>query len=71
MPEWLRLSVAVALVTYTAASLWARIDLRFGRKLYRRASRRRLRRDPWHILRYSILPAAITFAYLRALWALE
>ncbi len=71
MPEWLRWTLLVLLCTYSLASLYARINLRFGRKMYRRANRYRLRRDPLHILRYTILPLAITYAYVRALFALE
>lgn len=63
-PIWLRYGLAGFLVSYCLASIWGRIDLRFGAKIFSQVAPQHIRTDIWHIVMYTIIPVLLTTYYL-------
>ena len=63
MPAWLRVALLVFFVGFSVLSIYARINLRVGEKVFSRIPRNRIRRNVGHILQYTILPTIVAAYY--------
>lgn len=69
MPVWAQIAVAAALVLYSIASIYGRIDTRFGAKLFSKVPPHEIRTNQSHLFAYTGVPLAVTIGYLILLWA--
>ena len=67
MPGWTQLLVAVGLVLYTAISIYGRINVRVGQKVFSRVSAEELRSNMPHIIKYTVVPAVVCIGYIALL----
>lgn len=63
MPAWLRVVLLVVFVGFSVLSVYARIDLSVGEKVFSRIPRNRIRRNVRHIAQYTILPTIVAAYY--------
>ncbi len=63
MPIWLRVVVGLFLVGFSFASVYGRIDTRFGRSLFSRIPESEIRSDVGHILGYTVVPVLVTLGF--------
>jgi len=69
MPVWARFAVAGALVLYSIVSVYGRIDVRFGAKVFSKIPPNEIRTNQSHVFAYTGVPLAVTVGYLILLWA--
>jgi hypothetical protein len=69
MPVWAQLVVAALLVLYAVASVYGRIDTRFGSKIFSRIPERELRTNMGHIFQYTVMPVIVCLGFLFVLIA--
>ena len=69
LPLWGQILIAVGLVLYSTVSLYGRINVKFGDKLFSKVASDRIRTNTSHILRYTLIPAIVTIGYLLLLIA--
>ena len=71
MPNWLRVLLLVFFVGFSLISIFGRINLNFGEKVFSRVSRNRIRGDFGHIVAYTIIPTIVAgyYVYLFVKWA--
>ncbi len=63
-PDWLKYALAVFFISFTAISIYSRINLKAGRVIFSRIPPERLRKDSKHIFRYTVIPIFFTACYL-------
>lgn len=63
-PVWLQFAVAVALVAYSAAAVYGRINVGFGAKVFSKIPPDEITTNTGHIVQYTIIPVIITVGYL-------
>jgi len=66
MPFWAQILVGALLVMMTVSSIYGRINVGFGNKIFSRASEETIRSDIGHIIQYTVIPVAATLVYF---WA--
>jgi hypothetical protein len=68
LPPWAQIAVAVALVAFSLASIYGRINPKFGGKIFSRVPEEEIQTNVWHIVRYTLIPVIVTATYLVLLW---
>ncbi|MEO1283142.1 MAG: hypothetical protein AAFV69_15595 [Pseudomonadota bacterium] len=68
MPAWLRVVLLVFFIGFSVLSVYARINLNVGEKVFSRIPRSRIRRNVGHILQYTILPTIVAAYYTHLFW---
>ena len=67
LPLWAKLSIGIFLVVYSILSVWERINLKHGAKMFSRVPPSKVRSAWGHIIQYTIIPIAVTVWYCRLL----
>ena len=62
-PAWLRVVLLVFFIGFSMLSVYARINLSVGEKVFSRIPRNRIRRSIGHIVQYTILPTIVAAYY--------
>ena len=69
MPVWGQYALAAFLVVYSIVSIYGRINVNFGAKVFSKIPPNEIRTNQGHILAYTGIPLALTIGYLILLWA--
>lgn len=69
IPRPVQFVIAAALVAFSLASLYGRINTRFGAKVFSRVEESQIRRNVGHILQYTVVPIIVTAAFVALLVA--
>ncbi len=62
-PVWLRVLLLVFFVLFSFLSIYGRLNLNVGSKLFARIPRQQIRTNLWHISTYTVIPVVITAVY--------
>jgi hypothetical protein len=63
----LRLVIAAALVAFSLASIYGRINTRCGAKIFSKVPEQEIRSNRWHPVRYTVIPVLVTAGFLSLL----
>jgi hypothetical protein len=69
MPAWAQFAIAAGLLAYSFATIYGRMNVEFGAKLFSKVPRDQIRTNPAHILQYTIIPVGVTIGYLLLLFS--
>lgn len=69
MPIWAQFAIAAGLLAYSFVAIYGRMNVDFGAKVFSKVPRDQIRTNQVHILQYTIIPVAVTVAYLLLLFA--
>lgn len=64
IPSMWQIVIAVALVLYSAASIYGRMNPTFGARIFSRVEPSAIRSDKGHIIAYTVIPAIVTVGYV-------
>jgi len=67
VPHWGRMIIALALLLFSLLSLYGRLDLRVGSRLFKKIPDHEIRTNWGHIIRYTVIPLILTVFYLTLL----
>ena len=62
-PLWAQLGAGAFLVVYSVASVYGRINPRFGIKIFSRVPEAEIRTNKGHIISYTVVPVIVTVGY--------
>ena len=68
MPPWAQWLVGIGLVLFSAASIYGRINVRFGTKVFSKVPPEDIRSNTGHIIGYTVIPVIVTVVYCLLLW---
>lgn len=63
-PPVVQVGILVALVIFSILSIYGRVDINVGAKLFSNVPKEEIRTNWFHIIRYTIIPVLITFGYV-------
>lgn len=63
VPHWGQMIIALALLIFSLLSLYGRLDLRVGSRLFKKTPDHEIRTNVGHIIRYTIVPLILTVFY--------
>ncbi len=63
VPHWGRMIIALTLLIFSLLSLYSRLDLRVGSRLFKKIPDHEIRTNWSHIIRYTIVPLILTVFY--------
>ncbi len=69
LPVWAQFTIGGALVLYSIISIYGRIDVRFGARVFSKIPPNEIRSNQSHVFQYTGFPLAVTIGYLILLWA--
>jgi hypothetical protein len=64
LPVWCQILIAAGLVVYAIVSLYARINVTFGARVFSKVPSDQIRTNVPHIIRYTVAPVIVTIGYL-------
>jgi len=64
MPPWAQWLVAAGLVLFSIVSIYGRINVKFGAKVFSKVPAEEIRTNIPHIIGYTVIPVIVTVVYL-------
>jgi len=64
LPTWGQWTLGAALVLYSIAAVYGRINLAVGAKVFSKIPADRIRTDKGHIIQYTVIPLVATTVYV-------
>ena len=71
MPIWAQIAIAAFLVSYSAWSVYCRINVEYGARTFSRVAPGKVRTDIGHMIKYTIIPVIVTVWFLWALYSIH
>ena len=68
-PLWAQLLVGVALLAFSVASIYGRINTSFGVKVFSKVPEDQIRSNWIHIIGYTVVPVIVTIGYAFILYS--
>ncbi|MFC1705194.1 hypothetical protein ACFL59_00045 [Planctomycetota bacterium] len=68
LPGWAQLLVGALLVAFSVVSIYARVNTRFGARVFSRVPPERLRTNYLHVVQYTLTPVLVTIVYVGLLF---
>lgn len=60
LPLWGQILLGLALLTFSAVSIYGRFDTRFGAKVFSKIPEEEIRTNTFHIIGYTVVPVLAT-----------
>lgn len=69
LPVWAQVAIALFLVSFSVVTVYGRMNVDFGAKVFSRVPKEEIRTDKGHIFEYTVVPVIVTAGYLILLFA--
>ena len=64
MPMWGQYVLAVLLIAFAVASVYGRLNPKFGAELFSKVPEEEIRSNVGHIIRYTVVPSVVCVLYV-------
>ena len=64
LPMWGQMLIAFGLICFSCVSLYGRINLEFGEKIFAKIPKQKIRSNVGHIFMYTVSPIGVTIGYI-------
>lgn len=62
-PVWLKIVIGIFFLSFSIVSVYGRININFGNKIFSRIPKDQIRTNLFHIFQYTIIPVLVTVYY--------
>ena len=67
MPVWVQIGIAIFLTAYSLASIYGRLNPKFGKYIFSKIPPEQIQTNSGHIFQYTVIPCVVWLGYLALL----